>query len=58
MAYLPGHRAAAVAVARALGLAATAVQPVDPSTQSVACAGAAACTTDVVVTVGSDLSSL
>jgi hypothetical protein len=58
VAYLPGHRAAALAVARALGLRAAAVQAVDPSSENVACSGATPCTTDVVVTVGTDLASL
>jgi hypothetical protein len=58
VAYLPGHRAAALAVARRLGLTAASVQAIDQGTEIVACAGATPCTVDVVVTVGSDLANL
>jgi LytR cell envelope-related transcriptional attenuator len=55
--YLPGFRADATAVARALKLKVAAVQAVDTDTQAVACPGAPApCTANVVVTVGADLS--
>lgn len=56
VAYLPGHKAAATAVAAALKLGPASVQPVDQNTQAVACPQPSACgATDVVVTVGSDL---
>ena len=55
--YLPGHRAAALIVAKSLGLGSASVQPVNSSNQAVACPQGAACTAQVVVTVGSDLSS-
>jgi hypothetical protein len=55
VAYLPGHRRDALAVASALKLGTGAVQPVDPSTQAVACPPPSACTAAVVVTVGADL---
>lgn len=58
VAYLPGHRAAALAVAQRLGLHAASVQPIDQGTETVACAGATPCSIDVVVTVGSDLANL
>jgi hypothetical protein len=55
VAYLTGFRRDALAVAKSLGLGATAVSPVDANTQSVACPQTATCTSEVVVTVGSDL---
>src|SRR5450755_2130838 len=55
--YLPGHRAAALAVAAALKLGSASVQPVDQSNQAVACPPPSSCAANVVVTVGSDLSS-
>ncbi len=55
VAYLPGFRRDALAVAKSLGLTQSAVAPVDATTQTVACPQATACTTNVVVTVGSDL---
>jgi hypothetical protein len=57
VAYLPGFRADAVHVARALKLGAGSVIPIDQSAQQVACPGAAACAANVVVTVGADLAS-
>jgi hypothetical protein len=57
VAYLPGHRSAALRVASALKLGSGAVQPVDASTQQVACPAGAACAANVVVTVGADLAS-
>jgi hypothetical protein len=55
VAYLPGHRAAALRVASTLKLGPSSVQPVDASTRQVACPAGSACTATVVVTVGSDL---
>jgi hypothetical protein len=57
VAYLPGHRNDALAVASNLKLGPASVQPVDPSTQAVACPPPAACTATVIVTVGADLKS-
>jgi hypothetical protein len=57
--YLPGHRRAALAVARSLKLGTASVQAVNPSNQAIACSGSTStCSTQVVVTVGSDLASL
>ena len=60
--YFPGaaNRTAALHVATALNLKASAVQPIDQTTQQVACPGSAAATpcANVVVTVGADLSTL
>jgi hypothetical protein len=53
--YLPGHQRAGAAVAKSLKLASSAVQPIDSSTQAIACPQATSCTVDVVVTVGQDL---
>jgi hypothetical protein len=53
--YLPGRRLAALAVAHALKLTAAAVAPIQAASKALACPGSAACTADVVVTVGSDL---
>jgi hypothetical protein len=55
--YLPGQRRAALLVARALNLGSASVQPVDQSNQAVACPQTGTCPAQVVVTVGSDLSS-
>jgi hypothetical protein len=56
--YLPQHRAAALLVARSLKLGPASVQAVDQSNETVACqASSTPCTTQVVVTVGSDLAS-
>jgi LytR cell envelope-related transcriptional attenuator len=57
VAYMPGHRRDAVAVASSLKLGPSSVQPVDASTRGVACPGTATCTAQVVVTVGTDLAS-
>ncbi len=55
--YLPGHRPAALLVAKALGLGQASVQAVDPGNESVACPSTSSCSTQVVVTVGGDLAS-
>jgi len=57
VAYMPGQKNDALAVARSLKLGPSSVQPVDSSTRAVACPGSAACTAQVVVTVGSDLAA-
>jgi hypothetical protein len=57
VAYLPGFRRDARAVASTLKLSSGSIQPVDPSTQAVACPPPAACTANVVVTVGADLAN-
>ena len=57
VAYMPGHRRQATAVATTLKLGPASVQPVDPTTQAVACPPPGACTSGVVVTVGSDLAN-
>jgi hypothetical protein len=59
VAYLPGakNRTDAMHVASALRLGAASVQPVDQSTQQVACPPPSACTANVVVTVGADLAT-
>jgi hypothetical protein len=54
--YRPGQRPAALIVARTLSLGSTAIVPVTSSDLAVACPQAA-CTAQVVVTVGSDLAS-
>jgi hypothetical protein len=54
--YLPGHRVAATAVAKALKLASNAVAPVDSSAQTLACTSTP-CSADVVVVVGADLAN-
>ncbi|HTX33006.1 MAG TPA: LytR C-terminal domain-containing protein [Solirubrobacteraceae bacterium] len=60
VAYLPGskNRIAARHVATALDLKPTAVQPIDQSSQQVACPPGSPCTANVVVTVGADLNTL
>lgn len=57
--YFPGavNRTDALHVATALKLGQSSVQPVDQSTQQVACQGATPCTANVVVTVGTDLAT-
>lgn len=69
VAYLPGHQVAARAVATALKLKSSAVQPIDQQAMGVACpvggtsstagtsstSSGSSCAADVVVTVGSDL---
>jgi hypothetical protein len=54
--YMPGQRRAAAIVARSLNLGSTAIEPLTASNRAVACPQAA-CTAQVVVTVGSDLAS-
>lgn len=58
IAYMPGHQADAVQVAKSLKLSTAAVQPVDQAAKTLACPQATACSTTVVVTVGSDLSTI
>jgi hypothetical protein len=63
VAYLPSHERAARAVAAVLNLGSGAVQPVNQQAIGVACPGATAsshsqCSADVIVTIGTDLSSL
>jgi hypothetical protein len=55
---MPGHRKEAVSVAGSLKLGTASVQPLDPNTQAVACPPPGACTSGVVVTVGSDLANI
>jgi hypothetical protein len=55
VAYLPGHRLDALAVAHALKLTAAAVAPAQSASKALACPGTAPCAADVIVTVGSDL---
>ena len=59
VAYLPGpgNRQAALHVAKTLHLKPSAVAPIDPDTQAVACPSAGNCPADVVVTVGADLAT-
>jgi hypothetical protein len=57
VAYMPGHKSAALAVAKSLKLGPASVQPVDPATQAVACPVSTQCTSQVVVTVGTDLAA-
>ncbi len=57
--YMRGYKRDATAVATALQLHPAAVQPIDPATQQIACPPSQGpCKSAVVVTVGSDLSSL
>ncbi len=56
IAYVPGRRADALQVARALRLKPSAVQPIDSSTHTVACPQAP-CNAQVVVTAGADIAS-
>jgi hypothetical protein len=61
VAYLPGQRKAALAVASSLNLGSASVVPADQTTRTVACQGlsTAACSAQtVIVTVGSDLSTI
>jgi hypothetical protein len=58
VAYLPGYRSDALKVASTLKLSYAAVAPIDPGTRAVACPPPAACTANVVVTVGADLASV
>jgi hypothetical protein len=58
VAYEPGKKAAALHVAKALGLSKSTVAPVDSAAQTIACASSSTpCTADVVVTVGADLAN-
>jgi len=57
VAFMPGRRNDALHVASALKLGTGAVQPIDSSTQAVACPPPTPCAAQVVVTVGSDLST-
>jgi hypothetical protein len=57
VAFLPGYRNDAMRVASTLKLPSGSVQPIDTGTRAVACPPPAACTTNVVVTVGSDLAT-
>ncbi len=57
VAYLPGSRRDAQAVATSLKVPPSSVQPVDPSSQQVACSGTTPCNANVVVTIGADLVS-
>jgi len=57
VAYMPGHKQEALAVAKSLKLGPASVQPVDPATQAVACPVSTQCTSQVVVTVGTDLAA-
>ena len=57
VAYIQGQKAAALRVASSLALRAAAVQPIDPSTQAIACPPPSPCADDVVVTLGSDLAA-
>jgi hypothetical protein len=52
----PADRRDAVAVANSLKLSSSAVQPVDATAKATVCPPTQACTTRVVVTVGTDLS--
>jgi hypothetical protein len=56
VAYMPGHRSDALAVAHSLKLKPSDVQPVDSTTQAVACPSTP-CSATVVVTAGADLAS-
>ena len=58
VAFRSGFRNDALQVATALKLGPASVQPIDPSTQAVACPPPSACTANVVVTVGQDLATL
>jgi LytR cell envelope-related transcriptional attenuator len=58
VAYLPGRQPDALAVAKSLKLGPASVQPIDQSTQAVACPPGTACSAGVVVTVGSDLANI
>jgi hypothetical protein len=57
VAYTPGHKTEALAVAKSLKLGPASVQPVDPATQAVACPVSTQCASQVVVTVGTDLAA-
>jgi hypothetical protein len=57
VAYTPGHKRAALAVAKSLKLGPASVQPIDSNTQQVACPGTTACAAKVVVTIGTDVAA-
>jgi hypothetical protein len=57
VAYMPGHKRDAQAVATSLKLPSSAVQQVDTNTQAIACPPPSSCSATVVVTVGSDLAN-
>lgn len=57
VAYLPGFKRDALAVAGTLKLKPAAVQPVDQASQVVACPPPSTCKANVIVTVGSDLAN-
>jgi hypothetical protein len=58
VAYMPGHRSDALAVASSLKLGPASVQPIDQNTQATcAVPPATTCAATVVVTVGSDLAN-
>ncbi len=58
LSYLPGHKREALAVASTLKLGSASAQPIDQSTQAIACPPPSSCIATVVVTVGSDLATL
>jgi hypothetical protein len=56
--YLPGDRAQAMAVAKALGIGSSSVAQVSTTARQIVCpSGAASCADQIVVTVGADLDS-
>jgi hypothetical protein len=56
--YLPGDRAQAIAVAKALGIGTSSVAQVSTTARQIVCpSGAAACADQIVVTVGANLNS-
>jgi hypothetical protein len=57
VAYLPGFKQDAAAVAKSLKVSPNTVQPVDQPTQQIACQNPGPCSVNVIVTVGSDLSN-
>jgi LytR cell envelope-related transcriptional attenuator len=57
VAYMPGRKRDALAVARSLKLGPASVQPLDASTRAVACPSSGTCSAQVVVTVGTDLTA-
>jgi hypothetical protein len=57
IAYLPGHRRDALAIASSLKLGPASVQPIDANTQAVACPPSTQGTAGGVATVGSDLAN-
>jgi LytR cell envelope-related transcriptional attenuator len=57
VAYLPGFRRDALAVAASLKLTGSSVQPIDQPTRQVACPSSGTCNANVVVTLGQDLAN-